>query len=182
MFLTQVTRGLFEFILMVAMSGVVIWATYEMFVSANPDFHMGEEIKKGNNAVGVLMAAILFAASMILQKGLASVVTIFRVYMTTPTESGFTLWQLTLMAIGHLVISMVLALMTISITLRLFGRLSRRFNDVAPGKELQRGNVAMGIVLGSVVLVSAMYVGEGVSALSKALIPQPTIGRVQIMR
>jgi uncharacterized membrane protein YjfL (UPF0719 family) len=182
MFLTQVTRGLFEFVLMALMSAIIIWVTYEMFVTANPDFHMGEEIKKGNLAVGTLMAAILFAASMILQKGLASVVTIFRVYLTTPTESGFTLFQLVLMSIGHLVISMVLALMTISMTLRLFGKLSRRFNDVAPGKELQKGNVAMGVVLASVVLVSAMYVGEGVSALSKSLIPQPSIGRVQIMR
>jgi uncharacterized membrane protein YjfL (UPF0719 family) len=182
MFLTQVTRGLFEFVLMVVMSGAVIWVTYEMFVAANPDFHMGEEIKKGNVSVGTLMAAILFSASMILKQGLESVVTIFRVYLTTPTESGFSLWQLLLMAMGHLVIAMVLALITISVTLRLFGRLARRFNDVAPGKELQRGNVAMGILLSSVVLISAMYVGEGVSALSKSMIPQPKIGHIQIMR
>lgn len=178
----QLIRGLFEFALMSLMSGIVVWITYEVFVSANPDFDMGAEIKKGNVAVGTLVATILFAASLILQKGLASVVTIFRLYITTPTESGFTLWQLGLMALGQLVVCMILALMTISITLRLFGKLSRRFNDVAPGKELQRGNVAMGIVLSSVVLVSALYVAEGVSALSKSLIPQPTIGHVEIMK
>jgi uncharacterized membrane protein YjfL (UPF0719 family) len=178
----QLIRGLFEFALMSLMSGIIVWVTYEVFVSANPDFDMGDEIKKGNVAVGTLVATILFAASMIMQKGLASVVTIFRLYVTTPTESGFTLWQLCLMALGHLVISLILALMTISITLRLFGKLSRRFNNVAPGKELQKGNVAMGIVLSSVVLVSALYVAEGVSALSKSLIPQPTIGHVEIMR
>lgn len=178
----QVMRGLFEFVLMVLMSGLVIWATYRVFVSANPDFNMEDEVRKGNVAVGSLVAAILFAASMILQKGLTSVVTIFRVYVSTPTESGFQLWQLVLMAIGHLVMSMVLALMTISVTLRLFGRLSRRFSNIAPGQELLKGNVAMGLILASVVIVSAMYVGEGVSALSKSLIPQPTIGHVQIMR
>ena len=178
----QVVRGLFEFVLMVLMSGLVIWFTYRVFVSANPDFNMEDEIRKGNTAVGSLVAAILFAASMILQKGLASVVTIFKFYMTTPTESGFALWQLVLMALGHLVMAMVLALMTISVTLRLFGRLSRRFNNMAPGQELLKGNVAMGLILSSVVLVSAMFVGEGVSALSKSLIPQPTIGHVQIMR
>ena len=179
MFLTQVIRGLFEFVLMVVMSGLVIWCTYRAFVTANRDFNMEDEIKKGNVAVGILMGAILFAGSMILQKGLGSVVTIFRVYVSTPTESSFTVWQLGLMALGHLVMSMILALLTISITLRLFGRLSRR---IAPGKELEKGNVAMGILLSSVVLISALFVGEGVSALSKSLIPQPTIGRVQIMR
>jgi hypothetical protein len=30
--------------------------------------------------------------------------------------------------------------------------------------------------------VAALYVGEGVSALSKALVPQPSIGRVQILK
>ena len=179
MFVTQVVRGLFEFVLMVVMSGLVIWITYRAFVTANPDFNMEDEIKKGNVAVGVLMAAILLAASMILQKGLGSVVTIFRVYISTPTESGFRFWQLCLMAAGHLVMSMVLALLTISITLRLFGRLSHR---ITPGKELEKGNVAMGVLLSGVVLVAALFVGEGVSALSKSLVPQPTIGRVRIMR
>jgi hypothetical protein len=42
--------------------------------------------------------------------------------------------------------------------------------------------MAVGILLSSVVLVASMYVGEGVSALSKALVPQPSIGHIQILR
>jgi hypothetical protein len=38
------------------------------------------------------------------------------------------------------------------------------------------------LLLSSVVLVAAFYVGEGVSALSKALVPQPAMGRIQIMK
>jgi hypothetical protein len=37
-------------------------------------------------------------------------------------------------------------------------------------------------VLGAVVLVAALYVGEGVSAISKALVPQPSIGQIEIMQ
>lgn len=179
MFITRVLVSLFEFILAVFMSGAVIFMTYRVFIQANPDFDMEAEIKKGNVAVGALVASILFAGSMIIKQGMTSVVSIVRMRVSAPTELGFALWQLGLIAVGHLVMSMALAILTVSITLRLFGRLTRHMEE---GKELQKGNMAVGILLSSVVLVAAMYVSEGVSALSKALCPQPTIGRIQIQR
>lgn len=180
MFFTRVAVSMFEFALAVIMSGVVISFTYRIFVHANPDFDMQAEIKKGNTAVGALMAAILFAASMILQQGMSSVVSMFRLHMQAPGQTPFSVWQLLLISVAHLVIALALALLTISVTLRLFGRLTR--TELQAGKELERGNLAVGILLGSVVLVASLYVGEGVNSLSKALVPQPTMGRVQILK
>jgi hypothetical protein len=57
-----------------------------------------------------------------------------------------------------------------------------RTKDTRPGKELEKGNVAMGVVLSGVVIIVSLFVGEGVKALSKALIPKPSVGRMQIMR
>jgi len=179
MFLTRLLISLFEFALLVVMSGLVIYLTYRLFVRANPDFDMESEIKNGNIAVGLLMATILFSASMILEKGLSAVVGMMRLQISAPMASGLPWWELLLLILGHLVMSMVLALFTISLTLRLFGRLGRR---ITPGKELQKGNIAMGLLLSSVVLVAAFYVGEGVSALSKALVPQPAMGQIQMMK
>lgn len=180
MFFTRVLVSIFEFTLAVIMSGVVISLTYRVFIHANPDFNMETEIKKGNTAVGILVAAILFAASMILQRGLSSVVSMFRLHMTAPGQTPFSSLQLALIGLSHLVIALILALLTVSITLRLFGRVTRK--TLQAGKELEKGNLAVGVLLSSVVLVAALYVGEGVSALSKALVPQPSIGRVQILK
>jgi len=179
MFNTRVIVSLFEFILAVLMSGFVIYLTYKVFIKANPDFDMEEEIKKGNAAVGILVATILFSASMILQKGMTSVVSMFRLYMSAPGESGFGIVKLILLSLGHLGISLLLAVITISVTLRLFGKLGRNLHA---GKELEKGNVAVGILLASVVLIASLYVGEGVSAISKALVPQPSIGQIEILR
>lgn len=179
MFITRVLIGLFEFVLAVVMSGFVIYLTYRAFIHANPDFDMEEEIGKGNTAVGVLVAAILFSGSMILAKGMDSVVSIFRLHFGGRADTGFSTLQLALMSVGHLAVSMVLALLTISITLRLFGRLTTNLQE---GKELQKGNVAVGVLLAAVVIISATFVGEGVSALSKALVPQPQIGRIQTLK
>jgi uncharacterized membrane protein YjfL (UPF0719 family) len=176
MFTTRVVVSLFDFILMVVMSAFVIALTYRIFVKANPDFHMGQEIKKGNVAVGVLMAAILISASYILMAGTESSVAMFRMHMLAPSEDE-SMVRIALLMAAHLAISMMLAVVSISVTLRMFGRLER---ELRAGKELQAGNLAVGILLAAVVLISSMYVREGVSALSKALTPQPSIGRIEI--
>lgn len=179
MFFTRVACSLFEFLLSVVMSGFVIYATYRVFIHANPDFDMEEEIKKGNVAVGTLVAAILFSASTILQRGMGSVVSMFRMFMSAPGEQTLPAWQVVLLSVAHLVLPLILALFTISLTLRLFGRLVKKLQA---GKELQKGNLAVGILLGAVVIVASLFVGEGVSAMSKALVPQPNIGRIQVLR
>jgi uncharacterized membrane protein YjfL (UPF0719 family) len=179
MFFTRVVISLVQFGLAVVMSGVVIGLTYRIFVNANPDFDMEAEIKKGNVAVGTLMAAIVFSASMILQQGMSAVVSMVRLHLSAPGQNPFSVPQLFLIAAAHLTIALALALVTISVTLRLFGKLAR---SLQAGKELERGNVAVGILLSAVVIVAALYVGEGVSALSKALVPQPSMGRVQILK
>jgi uncharacterized membrane protein YjfL (UPF0719 family) len=176
MFTTRVVVSLFDFILMVVMSAFVIALTYRIFVKANPDFHMGAEIKKGNVAVGILMAAILISASYILMAGTESSIAMFRMHMLAPGEDE-SLVRIFGLIVAHLTISMMLAVVSISVTLRMFGRLER---ELRAGKELQAGNVAVGILLAAVVVISSMYVREGVSALSKALTPQPSIGRIEI--
>jgi len=185
MFFNRMAVSLFEFSMMVVMSVVIIYVTYRVFIRANIDFDMEEEIKKGNVAVGTLVAAILFGASMILQQGLASITTLVRMRIQAPSESGFSLSQLALMCLGHFVMSLVLALLTISITLRLFGRMVR-YNKLGthmrPGDELKKGNVAVGILLASVVLVASLYVSQGLGSISRALIPQPSIGHIQVFK
>jgi uncharacterized membrane protein YjfL (UPF0719 family) len=176
MFTTRVVVSLFNFGLMVVMSAFVIALTYRIFVKANPDFHMGQEIKKGNVAVGILMAAILLSASYILMAGTESSIAMFRMHMMAPSDDESFL-EIFGLIIAHLSISMMLAVVSISVTLRMFGRLER---ELRAGKELQSGNVAVGVLLGAVVVISSMYVREGVSALSKALTPQHSIGLIQV--
>ena len=176
MFAARVIVSLFHFALMVAMSGFVIYLTYRTFIKANPDFDMEAEIKKGNVAVGLLVGTILFCASQILMAGADSSISMFRMHMLAPDENASALRLAGLIA-AHLSVSMALAVVSISFTLRLFGRLTSHMKE---GVELQKGNVAVGILLSSVVLVSSLFVRDGVGALAKALTPQPSIGRIQI--
>lgn len=178
MYEERVIVSIFHFLLMVVSSGLIVTLTYRVFIGANPDFHMGNEIKNGNVATGVLVAAILYGASLIMMAGTQTSVEIFRMHMLAPSVQGGGLSGLFVMIIAQLAISLLLAVISISVTLRLFGRLTRR--ELHAGQELKRGNVAVGIVLASVVIVSCLYVRDGVLALSKAFAPQPSFGHIQI--
>ena len=179
MFLIRLLSSLFEFLLAVVMSGVVICVTYRVFIKANPDFDMQAEIKKGNVATGLLVGVIIICSSVFVEKGMSSVVSMARLYSALPAHSPIPLWQLALVGLGHLAVSLLLAVLTISVTLRMFGRFTAEMQD---GKELQKGNVAMGILLSSVVIVATFYVSGGLSAISRALVPQPSIGRIEIQK
>jgi uncharacterized membrane protein YjfL (UPF0719 family) len=180
MFITRVLVSLFEFVTSVFLLGIGIYYTYRVIIRANPDFDMEKEIHKGNAAVGILVSSILMSVALIVQKVLFSVVSMFRMYMTAPLTQGIQLWHIPLIASGHILMSLVLSMFTISVTLRMFGKLLR--TEMSGREELIKGNVAVGVLLGTVVLIGAFYVGEGVSSLSKALVPQPSLGRVEIVR
>lgn len=179
MFGTQVLVSLFEFVFTVLMSALGVYVTYRVFVGVNPDYDSEEELKKGNIAVAILLAAIMLGAGLIIQRGIYPVVSLVRLYLTSPLEQGLSPWQLLVYGAAHLVMSFALAVLTISFTLRLWGRLT---TNIQEGKELKKGNAAVGVVLASVVIVVSIFIGEGVSSLSKSLIPQPSIGRVKVMR
>lgn len=183
MFLIQLMVSLFELMLMVVMSGVIIYAIYRIFIKANRDFDMEEEIAKGNIAVGILVATIMTSAALLLEKGLGASVSMFKLSLTAPDEIAIPLWQTGLLTLSHLALTLAIALFTVSATLRLFGRLARNINpQMKLGEHLKNGNVAVGILLAAVVFIATHYVGEGVSSLTKALVPQPKIGKIEIMK
>lgn len=177
--LTRVMVSVFEFMMSVLMLGFGIYLTYRMIITANPDFDMEIEIKNGNVGVSVLVAAAMWSTAMIVHKVLFSVVSMFRMFVTAYNSGTASYWHLPFVAVAHLVMAFALAIMTISITLRMFGKLTTRMKE---GEELKKGNTAVGVLLAAVVVVAAMYVSEGVSSLSKALTPQVTTGKIQILR
>ncbi len=179
MIATRVVVSLFHFSLMVVMSGFVIFWTYRTFIRANPDFDMEKKIKEGNVAVGLLVATILFCASQILMAGTDSSIQMFRMHMLAPTEDNASVVELVARMAGHLAVSMALAVFSISVTLRMFGRFTAHMQE---GKELEKGNLAVGLLLSSVVLVSSLYIKDGVSSIMKALTPQPSMGRIQVLK
>jgi uncharacterized membrane protein YjfL (UPF0719 family) len=179
MFSTRVVVSIFELFFSATVSVLVVYVTYRIFILANTDFDGEEQIMKGNVAVAILTVAMMISASSIIQKGVESIESLFLIYMSTPVRDSFPWWKMGLLAFAHLFMSFFLAVITISFSLRLFGRLGRRMHL---GQELEKGNVAVGILLAGAIFIVSNLVAEGVSSLSRSLMPQPSIGRIEIMK
>ena len=171
--------GIFELILGIIMSGIIIYITYRIFIKSNPDFNMEEAIKRGNVSVAILLCANIFTASMMLKKSLDAVESMFRMYFSTPGDYSIGFLGIAGAAAGILIFTMWLATITIKITLRLFGKMMKP--RIFPGKELEKGNAAIGILLAIVVLIAGIYVGDGVNSLSRALIPQASVAPIEVI-
>ncbi|MBI4368766.1 MAG: DUF350 domain-containing protein [Elusimicrobia bacterium] len=178
MSLTQIFYSMFQLFLSVIIAVFVIFISYRIFIRANTDFDEEEEIKKGNIAVAILLAVILISSAMITRKGLYPIFNMLRVYFTVPIGQNLTSWQIPFFALAYFAAIFGLSVTAISFSLRLYGRLTTKINE---GKELLKGNIAAGIVLSAVVIIVAMYVGDGIAVFARALIPQFFIGRMQVL-
>ena len=170
-----------ELIVTVVMAVLVVFVTYRALIKANTDFDEDKEIVKGNVSVGLLVSALLLASANIMHQAFKPVADTVHLYLTSPLTGEANQGALALYALGNLALAFVIVVFTMSFSLRVFGRLTRT-KDTRPGLELEKGNVAVGVILSSFVLIVSLFVGEGVSSISKALIPRPNVGRMHIMR
>lgn len=170
-----------ELFLTVVMAVLVVFVTYRALIKANTDFDEDQEIIKGNLSVGLLVSALLLASANIMHQAFKPVADTVHLYLTSPLTGEANQGALALYALGNLALAFVIVVFTMSFSLRVFGRLTRT-KETRPGKELEKGNVAVGVILSSFVLIVSLFVGEGVSSISKALIPRPNVGRMRIMR
>lgn len=174
----RIIFSLFEFLISLAITVVVVYLTYKLFSKANPDYDEEDELKKGNIAVAVLLAAIMLGAATIIQKGLFPIMTLLRLYFTGVMKETINQWQMLAYAVSQFVMVFALSIFSISFALRFFGKLTRNIKE---GPELKKGNIAVGIVLAGVVLIVSTYVGDSIGSLAKSLIPEPSLGKIRVL-
>lgn len=172
--------GLGKLLISALLAVLVVFLTYKVFIKANTDFDEEAEIKKGNVAVGLLITALLLGSANIIQNALTPLTNVLLFEMQRAGGADISRGRLALYAAAHLSMAFLMAVIAMSFSLRVFGRLTRGY--MRAGKELEKGNVAVGLLLAGVVFVVGMYIGDGVEALAKSLVPQAGYSQIQMMR
>ncbi len=111
------------------------------------------EIGKGNYAVAVYMAGIFISVAIIVGPG---IIGLFRTLDAVGIILGFV----------QLVIALALAMVMQFIGLSVLGRLTQ---DIDEWKGLKKGNVAIGIVMASIVIAISTIVAQGVESIIEAI-------------
>lgn len=125
------------------------------------DLNEWKEIKKGNTAMGILVAAVVLSVAVVVESGVSSIPL---ATAGQTTAAGFAIGLLA--SFVNLVIGVVAAMIGIYFAVTIFDQLT---GDIDEFKELKKGNVAVAILLGAVLLAVSFVIKGAVDTFITTL-------------
>ena len=151
-----------QLLLAVVLSALVAYLGVWLFNRATPGLDEWAELRKGNPAVGLVMAAVVVGVAIILRPALRVVPLRLDVGMTLDVA-----WRLLAQAI-QVTVGLALSLAAIAFALWLFTRLTGELDEWA---EIGKGNMSVAALLAGVVIATALISGVALDSVLVMLFP-----------
>jgi len=145
--------------LTVVVAGLVAFLGVWLFERATRDIDEWAELRQGNLAVGVVMAAMVVAVGIIVRPALQDPL------ISADVGSSRPLYELLANAIG-LLVALLLAVVSVGLAVWLFTRLTTDLDEWA---ALADGNQAVAVLMAGVVLAVALLTATAVERIVAAL-------------
>ncbi|MFN2185336.1 MAG: DUF350 domain-containing protein [Anaerolineae bacterium] len=143
----------------IILSAVVAFLSFYLFQWFTRDLDEWEELRQRNPAVGVVLGAILVATALMLRPALA--------VDTTMWDAGYEIYGRVLLAEAlQLAVGLVLAVLALGLAVLIFAALTRGIDEI---EELKRGNLAVGGLLGGVILGVGLMISQAVEQVMTAI-------------
>lgn len=155
----EVFSSLAGLALTVIVAGLVTFLGVWLFERATRDVDEWTELRRGNLAVGIVMAAFVVAVGIIVRPALKDPLIIADVGRSRP------FYELLVNAVG-LLIALMLAIVAVGLAVWLFTRLT---TDLDEWVELMEGNQAVALLMAGVVLAVALLTATAVDRIVVAL-------------
>jgi len=151
--------GVIQLIIAILLAVVALYIGYSTFSKITKGIDEIQELKKGNVAVGIIIAAIFFAIAIVIQSGVAGI------SIGITSALGGDWWSL-VAAFLQLILGIVLAIATIYLALNILDHLTKGINEF---DELKKGNVAVALMMAGVIVATAVIIQSGVIGITSAL-------------
>jgi uncharacterized membrane protein YjfL (UPF0719 family) len=155
----EVFSSLAGLALTVVVAGLVTFLGVWLFERATRDIDEWAELRRGNLAIGIVMAAMVVAVGIIVRPALQDPLIAADVGRSRP------FYELLVNAVG-LLIALILAIAAVGFSVWLFTRLT---TDLDEWVELLEGNQAVALLLAGVVLALALLTATAVDRIVVAL-------------
>ncbi len=153
--------GLVQFIVGLVLAMVSVYIGLKMFDRLTKGINEWEEIKKGNVAVGILLAAVILSIANVIQSGVLRI--------TADIGGGQSVGVMMvglLVGIVNLIIGLVAAVIAIYIAIRVLDKITK---DIDEFKEIAKGNVAVAVIMAGVLIAVSFIIAAAVAGFSNAL-------------
>ena len=166
MLLTNVVVGLIQLIISIIFAVLALYIGFAVLSKINKNMDEEKELARGNTAVGIIVAAVFVAIALVVQSGVSGL----SVGINKAVSVGI-LSVDGLLAIGiafiQLILGIVLAVGAIYLALYVLDKLTKGFDEF---EEIKKGNIAVAIMMGGVIIAVAVIIQSGVIGITAALI------------
>jgi uncharacterized membrane protein YjfL (UPF0719 family) len=165
MLLVNAVIGLVQLIIAIIFSVVALYIGFSMMSKITKNIDEEKELAKGNVAVGIIVAAVFVAIALVVQSGVSGL----SVGIGKAASVGFFSVD-GLLAIGaafvQLILGIVLAIAAIYLALNILDKLTKGVDEF---EEIKKGNVAVALMMGGVIIAVAVIIQSGVLGITAAL-------------
>jgi uncharacterized membrane protein YjfL (UPF0719 family) len=140
-----------------------MWAVKKaitVFDSLTKDIDEQEELRKGNVAVGILLAAVIYSIATVISGGVEGLTKAIKPEVSLAVVFGIVI------GVVNLLVGIYVATYTITFALKMLDKITK---DVDEWKELAKGNVAVAVVMAGVLLAVSSVVQIGVKGIGEIL-------------
>ena len=166
MLLTNVVVGLIQLIISIIFAVLALYIGFAVLSKINKNMDEEKEIARGNVAVGIIVAAVFVAIALVVQSGVSG--------LSVGINKALNVGILTvdgLLAIGtafiQLILGIVLAVGAIYLALYILDKLTKGVDEF---EEIKKGNIAVALMMGGVIIAVAVIIQSGVIGITAALV------------
>ena len=165
MILENIFVGLVQLVFAIVFAVLALYIGFSVLSRITRDIDEEEELAKGNAAVGIVVAAVFVAIALVIESGVSG--------LSVGINKAFTLGIFTTdglitvgLAVFQLILGIVLAVGSIYLALTILDKLTKGVEEF---KELKKGNIAVALEMGGVIIAVAWIIQSGVIGITAAL-------------
>lgn len=140
-----------------------VYLGIRMFDRSTKDIDEIKELKKGNVAVAILMATVVYSIANVVQIGVENLTS-----LVNPSQSLNVIMVALLIGVLQLFISLAAGIFAILLAIRVLEKITV---DIDEAKELKKGNVAIAILMAGVLFSVSFVIRAGVAGLIQSVDP-----------
>jgi uncharacterized membrane protein YjfL (UPF0719 family) len=166
MLLTNVVVGLIQLIISIIFAVLALYIGFAVLGKITKGMNEEKELARGNAAVGIIVAAVFVAIALVVQSGVSG--------LTVGINKAISVGILSvdgMLAIGvsfiQLILGIVLAVGAIYLALNILDKLTKGVEEF---EEIKKGNVAVALEMGGVIIAVAVIIQSGVIGITAAFI------------
>jgi uncharacterized membrane protein YjfL (UPF0719 family) len=173
----QIIFGLLEFFVTVLISFILIFGSYRLFLILTPRFDEERQLRKKNTSVGIILGSVLLGEAIVVKQAVYPVMAVIQIFVLGQERGIASFLKMIGLSVGYVVLAGILALVCILFSFWLFNRLTPKIDQY---EEIKDNNLAVAVFMAFFIIAVCLLISQGVSGLTKALIPFPEVGAIPL--